>query len=85
MILYPELSSAELLAVVADIQADLDAGLAGDNQALVDTMEHEITIILEEVRLRQMAADANAAPVLWNDDEAAIYDAMYADGQAGRL
>jgi len=81
MIIYPEKSSAELAELVVEL-ADMLQHCRSDID--VDSVEHELQIVSEEIRLRKMAHDEVAAEgPLWECEEE-MMAALYEDQCAGR-
>ncbi len=81
MFIYPKKSSAELAELVSELADMLQHARS---EIDVDAVEHELQIVSEELRLRKMAADDNAAagPV-WSCEEE-MMAALYEDQCAGR-
>ena len=81
MIIYPEKRTAELVELVSEL-ADLLQHARSEID--VDAVEHELQIVAEEIRLRKMAADDNAAEgPRWSCEEEMLA-ALYEDQCAGR-
>jgi predicted transcriptional regulator len=81
MIIYPKKSTAELLELVSELADMLQHARS---EIDVDAVEHELQIVSEEIRLRKMAADENAAEApRWSCEEE-MMAALYDDQCAGR-